>query len=316
LIYLLKTLVETGRLVLVFVSTKYHVEYLHFLCTAAELNCIGLFGDMDQEMRENTVETFRKGIKTTLIVTDLAARGIDIPLADYVIHFDFPATTKLFIHRSGRVARAGRDGTSYSIITPAEVPYLLDLELQLDRNFEFGYLSEEIVRTIHEDMRLIFYNVEEKARLEKSMKNGSKKYMKMRPPASKASVKRSKELKIGLHPRYADESQQKLSDFTEAIRNFRPTFNVLEFAAKNKRGHSSALDVKRLKPKLITEAETEAGDLELPQKRAAEERRSQGVCVTRDVGRSSPTRRKGQSLTKALASSTTPEVKGRQLSDN
>lgn len=62
-----------------------------------------------------------------LIATDVAARGIDIPILDYVIHFDFPANAKLFIHRSGRVARAGRIGTCYSIVSPTDLPYYFDI---------------------------------------------------------------------------------------------------------------------------------------------------------------------------------------------
>jgi ATP-dependent RNA helicase DDX54/DBP10 len=73
-----------------------------------------------------------------LIVTDLAARGIDIPLLDNVIHYDFPPTLKLFIHRAGRTARNGQKGTSFSIITKEEVPYMHDLSVFIGRKYFDG----------------------------------------------------------------------------------------------------------------------------------------------------------------------------------
>ena len=68
-----------------------------------------------------------------LLVTDLAARGIDIPLLENVVHYDFPTKLKLFIHRSGRTARAGQTGTSYSILTPEEIGYMHDLSIFVGR---------------------------------------------------------------------------------------------------------------------------------------------------------------------------------------
>mgnify|MGYP001123102674 CR=1 FL=1 len=68
-----------------------------------------------------------------LVVTDLAARGLDIPLLENVVHYDFPTKMKLFIHRSGRTARAGQQGTSYSIVTNEEIGYMQDLSIFVGR---------------------------------------------------------------------------------------------------------------------------------------------------------------------------------------
>ena len=76
-----------------------------------------------QTARNTAVARFRAGKVSILVVTDVAARGIDIPLLDNVVHFDFPAKPKLFVHRSGRAARMGRSGTSYALLTRDEVGF-------------------------------------------------------------------------------------------------------------------------------------------------------------------------------------------------
>ena len=86
-----------------------------------------------QAARKIHTGKFRAGKVHLMIVTDVAARGIDIPLLDNVINFDFPAKPKLFVHRVGRAARAGRLGTAYSLLTRDELPYLIDLHLFLSR---------------------------------------------------------------------------------------------------------------------------------------------------------------------------------------
>lgn len=68
-----------------------------------------------------------------LIVTDVAARGLDIPLLDNVVNWDFPPKPKIFVHIVGRVARAGRTGTAYSFVTSEDMPNLLDLHLFLSK---------------------------------------------------------------------------------------------------------------------------------------------------------------------------------------
>lgn len=86
-----------------------------------------------QTARKIHVAKFRGGRSHLLVTTDVAARGIDIPLLDNVINFDFPAKPELFVHRVGRAARMGRAGTAYSLLTRDELPYLLDLHLYLSK---------------------------------------------------------------------------------------------------------------------------------------------------------------------------------------
>jgi len=117
----------------VFVSTKHHVEYLTALLSAAHYAVSPIYGSMDQTARKISLSRFRSGQTQILVVTDLAARGIDVPGVENVINYDFPNGTRAFVHRVGRTARAGRTGWAYTLVTPAEMPYLLDLELFLTR---------------------------------------------------------------------------------------------------------------------------------------------------------------------------------------
>jgi ATP-dependent RNA helicase DDX54/DBP10 len=76
---------------------------------------------------------FRRKWCSFLFVTDLAARGLDIPLLENVVHYDFPSKLKLFIHRSGRTARNGQKGISYCLITAEEMAYMHDLSIFVGR---------------------------------------------------------------------------------------------------------------------------------------------------------------------------------------
>ncbi|KAL4389997.1 hypothetical protein AHAS_Ahas03G0101000 [Arachis hypogaea] len=83
-----------------------------------------------------------------LIVTDVAARGIDIPLLDNVINWDFPPKPKIFVHRVGRVARASRTGTAYSFVTSEDMAYLLDLHLFLTKPIKTAPTEKEVLQNM------------------------------------------------------------------------------------------------------------------------------------------------------------------------
>ena len=99
-----------------FVSTRFHVDYLVSLL-GANYNCFGVYGKMDMEQRTYALDQFRKRKSCILIVTDVAARGLDIPDVNYVVHFDYPSNHQIFVHRSGRTARVDNKGHTISLIT-------------------------------------------------------------------------------------------------------------------------------------------------------------------------------------------------------
>ncbi|KAL3809724.1 hypothetical protein ACHAXA_011319 [Cyclostephanos tholiformis] len=131
-------------LTLIFAATRHHVEYLTLLLTTSGLSATHVYGNMDNCARQNNLNSFQSGRCPILVVTDVAARGIDIPLIDHVIHYAFPPSAKLFIHRSGRAARAGRIGYCWGIVDPEEMPYMVDLHLFLGRRMSTGRSSEGI----------------------------------------------------------------------------------------------------------------------------------------------------------------------------
>ncbi|KAI5478394.1 ATP-dependent rna helicase dbp10 [Pseudohyphozyma bogoriensis] len=126
----------------VFVSTKHHVEYITALLIQAGYAVSPIYGSMDQTARRLHLARFRAGRTSILVVTDLAARGIDVPGVENVINYDFPNGTRAFVHRVGRTARAGRKGWAYTFVTASELPHLLDLELFLGRSVKTCPLAE------------------------------------------------------------------------------------------------------------------------------------------------------------------------------
>jgi ATP-dependent RNA helicase DDX54/DBP10 len=106
---------------IIFVSTKHHVEYITNLLNIAGYQTSYIYGSLDQAARTMQINSFRNGQTNLLVVTDVAARGIDIPILENVINYDFVGSSKVFVHRVGRTARAGRRGWAYSLITPEEV---------------------------------------------------------------------------------------------------------------------------------------------------------------------------------------------------
>jgi ATP-dependent RNA helicase RhlE len=119
-----ETLVEHLRasdgLTLVFVRRKRGADRLVQKLGRAGVKAVAMHGDMSQRARERSLERFESGNVTTLVATDVAARGLDLDDVTHVINFDPPAEDKGYLHRTGRTGRAGRDGTAITFVLPEQ----------------------------------------------------------------------------------------------------------------------------------------------------------------------------------------------------
>jgi superfamily II DNA/RNA helicase len=79
-----------------------------------------MHGDMGQSQRERALDRFRSGRASTLIATDVAARGLDLEAIGHVINFDPPEDDKGYVHRVGRTGRAGRAGRGITLVLPEQ----------------------------------------------------------------------------------------------------------------------------------------------------------------------------------------------------
>jgi ATP-dependent RNA helicase RhlE len=108
-------------LALVFVRTKYGADKLaRKLVRGHDLRAAVLHGNMSQNARERSLAQFGSGRVSTLIATDIAARGLDVDDITHVINFDPPRTADDYVHRVGRTGRAGRAGTGVTLVLPEQ----------------------------------------------------------------------------------------------------------------------------------------------------------------------------------------------------
>lgn len=130
---------------IMFVATRHHVEFFGSLFRRAKIpNVYHVYGTMDQVARNEQVSGFHR-TRGLLITTDVAARGIDIPLLEHVINYDFPPSAKLFIHRAGRTARAGQKGVCSSLLGKDDLPYAMELLLFLGRKVEVPGIGAAVI---------------------------------------------------------------------------------------------------------------------------------------------------------------------------
>ncbi|KAK0391152.1 hypothetical protein NLU13_0653 [Sarocladium strictum] len=282
----------TEHSTIVFAATKHHVEYLATLLREAGFAVSHVYGSLDQTARRIQVEDFRFGKTNILVVTDVAARGIDIPVLANVINYDFPPQPKVFVHRVGRTARAGQKGWSYSLVRDTDSPYLLDLQLFLGRKLVVGqsesnpsFAEDVVVGSPKRDLveiqvewlNKILEESEDISNLRKVAGKAEKLYLKTRNSASSQSAKRARELVAStgwsqLHRVFGEDAnneQAARADMLARISGFKPQETIFEVGHGDK-GKSRAAEVmKELRKRVVprgrnksTEFDKSGGDEE------------------------------------------------------
>ncbi|KAJ9611154.1 ATP-dependent RNA helicase [Cladophialophora chaetospira] len=160
--------------IIVFMSScncvKYHSELLNYI----DLPVLELHGNLKQQKRTNTFFEFCNATHGTLVCTDVAARGLDIPSVDWIVQFDPPDDPRDYIHRVGRTARGSNGkGRSLMFLQPNEVGFLSQLKEARVPVAEFDFPSKKLVNIQSQLEKLIGQNYY----LNKSAKDGYRSYL-------------------------------------------------------------------------------------------------------------------------------------------
>jgi superfamily II DNA/RNA helicase len=131
---------DGGDRTLVFVRTKRGADRLVKRLRGRDVHAVAMHGDKSQSQREKALSRFATGGVSTLVATDVAARGIDVDGVHRVINFDAPADRDAYVHRVGRTGRAGRSGSGVSFVMADQAKEMrrIAVDLGLKREFDRG----------------------------------------------------------------------------------------------------------------------------------------------------------------------------------
>jgi ATP-dependent RNA helicase DeaD len=147
---------------LVFCSTRDHVRHLQAALLERGFSVVALSGELTQNERTTALQSLRDGRARVCVATDVAARGIDLPSLDLVIHADLPNDAEVMQHRSGRTGRAGRKGTSILLVPPVRrrrAEMLLNVS-GIDAVWGTAPQPDEIRKLDHERMKDVLFTEE------------------------------------------------------------------------------------------------------------------------------------------------------------
>ena len=134
-------LVERNGSILVFVKTKHGADKIVKRLKYDGHSADAIHGNLRQSKRDRVIAGFRDGKSRILVATDVAARGLDIPLIQHVINYDLPQVPEDYIHRIGRTGRAGKEGSALTFLTSSDKSMWNSISKLIDPNYK---LSQDV----------------------------------------------------------------------------------------------------------------------------------------------------------------------------
>ena len=147
--------IHKANLAIVFCNTKRKVDRLVESLTKKNYLVDGLHGDLKQSSRDQVMKKFRNKTIQILVATDIAARGLDVDDVDIVFNYDLPQLDEYYVHRSGRTARAGKSGLSFSLISGRDNNRLRQIENYTKANIKQMPVPTLVQMDRQSDLRLI-----------------------------------------------------------------------------------------------------------------------------------------------------------------
>jgi len=172
---LIDQLIARKGSILVFVKTKRNADRMVKRLKEEAHSADAIHGDLRQSKRDRVINAFRKGIKRILVATDVAARGLDIPLIQHVINYDLPQVPEDYVHRIGRTGRAGSEGSALTFLTPDDRIMWNSISKLIDPNFKA--IPREARKNLRRNKKSkASYNKKIKFRDKKTFSFGDKSY--------------------------------------------------------------------------------------------------------------------------------------------
>ena len=178
LVYILREYAE-NKSVIVFTHTCRNCQVLANMFRKCELPCMALHSLMSQGGRLSALAKFKTGIVKILVATDVASRGLDIPEVELVVNSNVPASSKDYIHRVGRTARAGRGGMALTLMTQYDIERVMRIEkdintklteFEISENKALSLLKGVLVARRESELRVTDSRITEKRMLNKRKK--------------------------------------------------------------------------------------------------------------------------------------------------